>query len=89
VIAITNAAPADFVTVAGRGPPGGVAKRELRRMTPDRRREPPFRPPQLARPALLALARRISDELIEAAAAARKRLAAIEDDEAETARQTP
>lgn len=55
-------------------------------MTPDRRREPPFRPPHLARPALLALARRISEELIEAAAA---RLAAIEDDEAETSQQTP
>jgi hypothetical protein len=60
-------------------------------MTPDRRREPPFRPPHLARPALLALARRISEELIEAAAArlGRERLAAIEDDEAETSQQTP
>jgi hypothetical protein len=70
-----------------RQPPGIQARAGS--MTPDRRREPPFRPPHLARPALLALARRISEELIEAAAAARKRLAAIEDDEAETARQTP
>jgi hypothetical protein len=58
-----------------RQPPGIQARAGS--MTPGLHREPPFRP-QLARPALPTLARRINDELIEAAAAARERLAAIE-----------